>query len=412
MLDVPLDHPDFGRAQPCICTLKEFEKRKISRLEHYSNLGSLASLTFDTLSPYGLENEPESKEQFYSCYEAAREFAGRPSGWLVLTGPSGCGKTHLAAAIANQCLRQGNSVFFQVVADLLDHLRATFSPESQVAYDELFDRVKNSPLLILDDLGTHSSTSWAEEKLFQILNHRFNFRLPTVVTAISLEKLDERLKTRLCSSLARHLALKREIPSLLRVIASLDQEAIRRMKFDNFDLQGMNADREGQESLKLALKASQEFAHSPENWLILVGPHGSGKTHLVAAIANKLLEHRQSVFFAETVELLDRLLPIFSPEGRKEFRQVFSEVKTAPVLVLDDLRMETVTTGAREKLCQVLNHRYNSRLPTVITATHPSLEALDERLHSRLMDPRISNVVPIGAPDYRGQIRSPKRQRR
>ncbi len=412
MPDLPPEHPDFGRAQPCICTLKEFEKEKISRLERYSNLGPLSSLTFDALKPYGLEDEPESKAQFHSCYAAALKFAAHPSGWLVLTGPSGCGKTHLAAAIGNRCLEQGISVFFVVVADLLDHLRAAFSPGSEVAYDELFDRVRNAPLLILDDLGTYSSTPWAEEKLFQILNHRFNGRLPTVVTAISLENLDERLKTRLRSELAHHLILRRETPPLLRAIGSLGQEAISRMKFDNFDLEGMNANREQRESLKIALQAAQDFAESPENWLVLVGPHGSGKTHLAAAIVNHLLDSSRPVFFTEAAELLDRLHPVFSPGERKEFSQVLEEVRTAPVLILDDLRVETATNWAREKLYQILNYRYNFRLPTIITATHPSLEALDERLRSRLMDPRISNVVPIGAPDYRGQVRFPRRRGR
>jgi len=37
-------------------------------------------------------------------------------------------------------------------------------------------------VLILDDYGAHSSTQWAEEKLFQLLNYRFNARLPTVIT--------------------------------------------------------------------------------------------------------------------------------------------------------------------------------------------------------------------------------------
>jgi len=408
--DVPPGHPDFGQARPCVCTLREFEKKKLFLLERYSNLGPLSSLTFETLNPYGLENDPRSREQFHRCYKAAQQFAQNPSGWLVLTGPSGCGKTHLAAAIANQCLRQGISVFFVVVADLLDHLRATFSPDSEVTYDELFDRVRNAPLLVLDDLGTYSSTPWAEEKLFQILNHRFNGRLPTVVTTISLENLDERLKTRLGSGLAQRLVLKG--PPLLRTIGSLSQEAISRMRLDNFDVQGMNADPEQRESLKLALQAAREFARSPENWLVLVGPHGSGKTHLAVGIVNQLLDSGRPVLFAETIELLDQLHPSFGPGERREPGQVLEEVKNTPVMVLDDLRVETASAWAREKLYQILNYRYNLRLPTTITATHPSLEALEERLRSRLMDPRISNVVPIGAPDYRGQRRTPRRRRR
>src|SRR5260370_41930468 len=89
-------------------------------------------------------------------------------------------------------------VFFAVVPDLLDHLRATFAPGSDVSYDNLFETVKTSSLLILDDLGTQSSTQWAQEKLFQILNHRYTMNLPTVITTNEpIGKLDEHLRARL-----------------------------------------------------------------------------------------------------------------------------------------------------------------------------------------------------------------------
>jgi len=94
----------------------------------------------------------------------------------------GCGKTHLAAAIANYRVEKGQQVFLVVVADLLDHLRSTFAPDSHITYDMLFDHIKNAELLILDDLGAHSTSPWAQEKLFQLLNHRYNGRFPTVIT--------------------------------------------------------------------------------------------------------------------------------------------------------------------------------------------------------------------------------------
>ena len=106
-----------------------------------------------------------------------------PTGWLVFTGDFGCGKTHLAAAIANHQVTPGRaSPIFVVVPELLDHLRATFSPNSATTLDRLFEQVKNAPLLVLDDLGTESATPWAQEKLFQLLNHRYAARLPTVIT--------------------------------------------------------------------------------------------------------------------------------------------------------------------------------------------------------------------------------------
>ena len=68
----------------------------------------------------------------------------------------------------------------------------------QIPIDELFDTVRDTPLLVLDDLGTQSGTPWAQEKLFQLLNHRYNGRLPTIITTnLRPDELDERLQTRI-----------------------------------------------------------------------------------------------------------------------------------------------------------------------------------------------------------------------
>ena len=413
VLDVPVDHPDFEKSFPCECALRELASGRGDRLERYSNLGPLTRLTFDNLNSRGIDEDPCNQQQFQSCYEAARAYAEDPHGWLVLTGPSGCGKTHTAAAIANHCVKRGIPAFWTIVPDFLDHLRTTFSPNSDIHYDDLFERVKEAPLLMFDDLGTHSSTPWAEEKLFQVLNHRFNAQLPTVITILTIDTLDERLQTRLRDpNLSRELKLSKSASPLFSTLGGLSKSTVSIMEFSKFDPQGMNADREQRDSLKIALAASRQFAESPENWLVLVGPPGSGKTHLAAAIANQQLLSGNPVFFASVPELLDHLRPIFGAEGKRESEISLEEIKGCPLLICDDLGMETATAWAREKLYQILNYRYNSRLPTVITATNPALESLDARLRSRLMDPKISNVIPIGAPDYRGQDKPAPRSRR
>src|ERR1044071_461867 len=103
--------------------------------------------------------------------------------------------------MANARIDSGQPTLFVVVPDLLDHLRSAYAPDSQVTYDELFDAVRSSPLLILDDFGTQSATPWAMEKLFQLFNARYNSRLPTVVTTNrALDDFDERLRVRLTDS--------------------------------------------------------------------------------------------------------------------------------------------------------------------------------------------------------------------
>ncbi|HEY7779358.1 MAG TPA: ATP-binding protein [Ktedonobacterales bacterium] len=202
-LDLPLGDPAFGKPVPCVCKERQLEERRRSDLRRWSSLDPFREKTF--------EHFDSRIQGLGEAYEVARAFAHDPDGWLVLSGPHGVGKTHLAAAVANWQLAQGTPVFFSIVPDLLDHLRAAFAPASDVPYDEMFDKVREAGLLVLDDLGAENSTAWATEKLYQLMNYRYNFRMPTVITtnARLLTQMDDRLRSRLADiDLARHVAIK------------------------------------------------------------------------------------------------------------------------------------------------------------------------------------------------------------
>ncbi|TAH52596.1 MAG: AAA family ATPase [Chloroflexota bacterium] len=140
----------------------------------------------------------DARDAMRMAFETCKHYAEAPEGWLVLTGEYGCGKTHLAAAIANEREEAGDTTLFIVVPDLLDHLRATFNPNSAVSYDRRFDEIRTAQFLVLDDLGTESATPWAKEKLFQIVNYRYAARLPTVFTTTqSIEEIEPRLRSRM-----------------------------------------------------------------------------------------------------------------------------------------------------------------------------------------------------------------------
>src|SRR5258708_40182641 len=97
--------------------------------------------------------------------ERAVRYAESPRGWLLFRGTYGTGKTHLAAAIANYRLTLNEAVLFITVPDLLDYLRATYGPTSEIGYDERFEQFHTASLLILADLGAESQTPCALEKL-------------------------------------------------------------------------------------------------------------------------------------------------------------------------------------------------------------------------------------------------------
>lgn len=168
----------------------------------HSELSSLnlhLKRTFETFDPRA--GEKLSSDQAVSldhAIKAARKFAEAPKGWLVFSGKYATGKTHLAAAIGNYRSFKGSPPLFVSVPDLMDHLRATFHPESRETYDQRFEEIRTTGLLILDDLGIQNTSPWVKEKLYQLFNYRYYSELPTVVTtSLPVDKLDERLLTRI-----------------------------------------------------------------------------------------------------------------------------------------------------------------------------------------------------------------------
>lgn len=408
---VPVGHPDFGQAFLCRCQQQDEPTARVAALRRYSNLGPLGRITFAATRVEGPLPDAGSHQRFQQAMAAAAQFAEDPAGWLVFTGPSGSGKTHLAVAVANRCIERGQTAFFIVAADLLDHLRATYSPDNPVSYDELFDQVRNVPVLVVDDLSTQTATPWAQEKLFQVFNHRFNARLPTVITVRGpLERLEEGLRTRMevAEGFSRVFQLGQYNTRLARRIGDIPAGMLR-MNFTNFDPRGgRKATPEQQASLEYARNAARDFATDPNRWILFSGSHGAGKTHLAVAIANESVRRGQTVFFAFVPDLLDHLRGTFSPNSPIAYDELFEQIKTVPMLILDDLGAESSTPWAEEKLYQIMVYRHETLLPTIIT-TFFDMKGLEEakpRIASRLMDSLVVEWVSIYAPDYRGQRRS------
>jgi DNA replication protein DnaC len=415
--DVPPADPRFGRAVACVCRAAEQESRRFAQMVEMSQLGPLQNCTFESFYADGIGLTPIKQRNLKMAYDRVQAFARQPQGWLVLKGGYGCGKTHLAAAIANYQLTLGHPSLFVNTPDLLDHLRAAYSPTSGSSYDQRFEQVRNAPLLILDDLGSQSNTEWAQEKLYQIFNHRYNNRLPTVVTTNEeLEAIEIRIRSRLADpSLTQIITIL--APDFRRAGVDQDQSDLSSLNlhpdktFDTFNLREGELPRGQSDNLRRALTTAREFAERPTDWLVFNSvAYGNGKTHLAAAIANFVNTTGDPALFVVVPDLLDHLRATFSPSSNARLDKRFDEVKTAPLLVLDDLGTESATAWAREKLYQLFNYRYNARLATVITTATP-IDELDPRLATRMLDGSRCTFFVIEAPSYRGGLK-PRAKRR
>ena len=404
--DLPMGHPDFGRLETCVCRQATVRSQIRDRLYSLSQLGELQRLTFDTFQPRGRPNLPAfNQESLEQAFNLCRTYAHDLDGWLLLQGSFGCGKTHLAASIANEAASLGIPTLFLTVPDLLDSLRASFDSED-VSFEDRFDQIRRAALLVLDDFGTQSATEWARERLFQILNYRYINRLPTVLTTnLALDELDGRIRSRLNdSALVRQVMI--QAPDYRRASEDINHHELSslplhaKQTFGTFrmrDEEKLTAD--DRANLKKAFEGAYAFAEDPQGWIVLMGDHGTGKTHLAAAIANLHASQGFPVMFVPVPDLLDHLRATFSPTSPITYDRRFDQVRDAPLLVLDDLGTQSSTAWAQEKLFQLLNHRYNATLPTVIT-TSSTLEKLDRRLTSRIIDTRLCTVFAITAPSY------------
>jgi len=406
--DLPLDDPNFGKLEICPCRQESVRDRIKARLFEFSNLDELQHLTFEIFQPTGRvglgEQQQESIER---AFNAAVAYANSLQGWLLIQGPFGCGKTHLAAAIANKAVMEGTPTLFLTVPDLLDMLRYSYSSQD-TSFEQRFEQVRQAPLLILDDFGTQNATDWAREKLFQILNFRYINKLPMVITTnLAMQEIEGRIRSRLSDpDIAAHVFI--QAPDYRRPMDDSGQHELSslsihsRQTFGTFNLRKREqipaADLR---TLDDAFRTAKAFAEGPKGWLVFSGPYGSGKTHLAAAIANYRASQGYPVMFVVVPDLLDHLRATFSPSSSTSYDRRFEEIRTAHLLVLDDLGTQAMTPWVREKLYQLFDYRYNAELPTIIT-TADTHDDMDPRLRSRMLDQRICISRPITVPAYRG----------
>lgn len=418
-VEADIGTPEFGSVKPCVCQERIWGANIGASLRRYSQLGPLERLTFATLQERGRDGYVEAAS-FRAAADAARAFSEDPQGWLVLLGPSGTGKTHLAAAVANQLVARETATLYVSVPELLDHLRSAFDGDDQTSPDGILSQIVQAPVLILDDLGIGGTTQWAAEKLDRILTHRFNARMPTVIASSADESsFDDRVRTRLFDMILCQVCRiepGRVVPGTED--AGLPRAMLETMGFDAFDPRGRQARAEDQDTLRFALDACKGFAKDPQGWLLLQGGTGTGKTHLAVAIAKERLALGESVLFHFVPDLLDHLRRAFGPNSGLSYDTLFEQVKSADLLILDDLGGESASPWAEEKLYQLIVHRHNSRLPTIITTRlnfEGDIDVEDRRsgtrsrrqttfnaaIGSRLKDQRVVTVLPITAPDYR-----------
>ena len=109
---------------------------------------------------------------------------------LYFYGDNSSGKTYITACICNELLRKGYRCVYTNFARILSEIRSGYSGDGMGELD-IMRKLMTCDFAFLDDFGkefigreyNRSAAKWAEEKLFEMINARYNSKRPTVFSS-------------------------------------------------------------------------------------------------------------------------------------------------------------------------------------------------------------------------------------
>ncbi|MBV9405761.1 MAG: ATP-binding protein [Acidobacteriaceae bacterium] len=137
--------------------------------------------------------------------------------------------------------------------------------------------------------------------------------------------------------------------------------------------------------------------------LLLIGPTGTGKTHLAVAALRELIVRGHEGIFFDYQNLLERIRSSYNETLGASSREAYNTALEAEILLLDDLGAHRVTEWVKDTVTSIITYRCNHRKPLIATTNLSDEEmhqAISERAYSRLFEMCLVVKIP-GAPDYR-----------
>ncbi|MBP0725563.1 ATP-binding protein [Bacillus sp. RG28] len=132
---------------------------------------------------------------------------------------------------------------------------------------------------------------------------------------------------------------------------------------------------------------------------------GSGKTRLAASVLNAVVKTSDKLdkplrfYYTSTSDLLEEIKKTFNSDSKVKSEQILEAVKTADLLVLDDIGVEKVTDWVEETFTRVLDYRLQNKKVTIFTS-NLTIEQLDMKYQQGRVSSRIEKMsFPVAMPE-------------